>query len=398
MTFFWALLWGAVVAGLLIRAVRQFRAYTVVAPDDVVRQAAAPDLRVVVPARNEAGNIGGCVEGLVSQRYPGRWETVVVDDNSTDQTVAVARRTAGERPGFSIVAAGELPAGWTGKPHACWRGASGFRGEWLAFVDADTVASPELFATAVAYAETHGIDMLSLEPEQEMVGFWERVILPAGMFMMAFFATDLRAINDPDCTDAAANGQFILVRRQVYETVGGHAAVAAAISEDTALARRIKAAGYRTMLAGSRDLIRVRMYTRFAEIWEGLSKNAVNVVGSRRAAVRTALQGLGLGWGALLIPLWGALAAGATLPVLLLTVGSLALFATHISGARYFRLPPWYGLLFPLGYTLVAAIVANSLRSYRVGAVRWKGRTYAPCAEEAGSLPRPAVAAGDTRD
>ena len=93
--------------------------------------------------------MGGGAGGFLSQPYPGRGEGVVVDANSADRTAAIARSVAGEQPGFRIVAAGQLPAGWTGKPHACWRGASGFRGEWLAFVDADTVAPPDLFATAV---------------------------------------------------------------------------------------------------------------------------------------------------------------------------------------------------------------------------------------------------------
>ena len=395
MVLFLSLFWVLVVAGLLIRAVRQFHAYTVVEPSPA-GCATAPELTVIVPARNEAGNIGNCVEGLRAQQYPGRLELVVVDDNSTDRTAAIARQAAGDRDGFRIVSAGDLPAGWTGKSHACWQGACGAGGPWLAFIDADTTAAPELLATAVGYAETHGIDMLSLEPEQELGGFWERVVLPAGMFMMAFFATDLQAINDPGSAEAAANGQFILIRRQVYEAVGGHAAVAGAISEDTALARRVKAAHFQTLLAGSRDLIRVRMYTSLAEIWEGLSKNAVNVVGSRRAAVKTSLEGIALGWGALLLPLVGLLAAGGgSFTFLLFLGGSLALFGTHMAGARYFRLPLWYGLFFPLGYTLISAIVGNSLRAYRVGAVRWKGRTYVPSGEEAEAFQAPAVAGGD---
>ena len=230
----------------------------------------------------------------------------MVDDGSSDRTAALARRTAGSRPDFRLTAAGELPPGWTGKAHACWRGAQGGESEWLCFIDADTLAAPPLLRSAVAYAEEHGIDMLSIEPEQILGTFWERVILPAGMFIIAFFASDLRAINDPHAAEAAANGQFILIRRRVYQAIGGHAAVRGEISEDTALARRVKQAGFHTLLAGSRDLIRVRMYTRLGEIWEGLSKNAVNMVSSRRTALLIALEGLLVGWLSLLLPAWAA--------------------------------------------------------------------------------------------
>jgi chlorobactene glucosyltransferase len=379
---FLGLAWASLVALLLVRAVRQFQAYEVLTPSRL-EKGTEPFLTAIVPARNEAANIGACVSGLLQQGYPsGRMEAIVVDDNSTDATSGIVLQLARKHPWLRVISAGPLPEGWSGKPHACWQAARTTEGEWLCFLDADTVPAPALFSSAVAFAEDKGIDMLSLEPFQVLGSFWERLILPSGLFMIAFFAPSIASINNPEVDTAAANGQFILIRRRVYEAVGGHRAVGGEIAEDGALATLVKKSGYRTCLMGGKDLIRVRMFTSLAEIWEGLSKNALDVVKGSRAAVLTAFGGLLVAWLALLLPLgaWLALPggqeAGSSAGLALAILGSLALFCTHVAGARYFRVSWWYGLLFPIGYTMVAAIVFNSVRSRATGDIRWKGRVY----------------------
>ncbi len=375
--------WAFLVAWLLLRAVRQFNAYRVLTVADGAAAGELSAVTLVVPARNEAANIGACAAGLVAQDYPGRLEIVLVDDDSTDGTGEIAARAFAGRDHYSLRKSAELPPGWTGKSHACWQGARHATGEWLCFLDADTRPAPRLLRTAVSWAEDNGVAMLSLEPEQELGSFWERIILPAGMFMMAFFTTDLRAINDPQSTAAAANGQFILIRRSLYEQIGGHAAVRGEISEDLALARRAKAASHQTLLLGSKGLVSVRMYRGLGEIWEGLSKNVVNQVGSLRQAGATATAGCLFAWTSLALPavfsiVWlrqGMANAGAA--TLLTGLASLSLLFTHIAGARYFGVPAFYGLFFPLGYSMIGAIVFNSIRMYRRGTVRWKGRRYA---------------------
>jgi chlorobactene glucosyltransferase len=380
-----SLLWCGLVAALLVRAGLQFRAYEAIPAVSEPDRSRAPQLSVIVPARNEAANIAACLAGLLNQSYPcERLTVVVVDDNSSDDTAAIVADITRSRPGLKLLQAGALPGGWTGKTHACWQGFRAAQGSWLAFIDADTTASPALLSSAVNFAEAENIDMLSLQPFQELKTFWERLIIPAGLFMIAF-ASDLRAINDPIKPDAAANGQCILIRRQVYESIGGHAAVRSQIAEDTALARRVKLAGYRTYMAGAARLIKVRMYTGLKPLWEGLSKNAVDVVKNIRAAVFFSFGALVLGWASILLPVW-VLVVGAQklmradlLAVLSLgfaLLGSAAMFGTHIAESRYFRIPLRYGLLFPLGLTMVAAITINSIRSRRRGSVVWKSRVY----------------------
>jgi chlorobactene glucosyltransferase len=379
-----ALAWAGAVGWLLARAVRQLLQY-----ESVEQPEPAPPgsdtVDVVIPARNEAATINRCLRGILAQTYPDRQvRVIVVDDRSSDRTVEVARQFCGESRRVRVVDAGDLPEGWTGKSHACCRGAELAEADWLCFLDADTVPGPELLAEAVAAARQRRLDMLSLEPRQELVSFWERLLMPCGMVMMGFFE-NLRRINDPRCRQVAANGQFLLLRRDAYEAVGGHEAVAGEISEDTALARRIQESGRRFALLGGERVLRVRMYTSLGSLWEGVSKNAVVSAGGRARAMAIATALIGLGSCTVLLPLGMAvlwlrgpsdrLALPATL---IASAASAAMVGMHVGAARHFSVPGWYGLLFPLGYLLSAAILVDSVLGWTCGSVSWKGRRYRP--------------------
>jgi chlorobactene glucosyltransferase len=376
------LAWFLVIGWLLFRAVTQYRAYEMLTPAAGSSQA-HPSVDLVVPARNEASRIHGCTTALLGQRYPREsLAIVVVDDYSTDDTASIIEPLARVDSRLQVIRAGPLPPGWTGKSHACWEGARLGSSEWLCFIDADTVAAPDLIGSAVAFARSRDVDMLSLEPRQVLGSFWERLIIPSGLLLMSW-VVDLRRINDPRSTEAAANGQFLLFRRDAYEAVGGHAAVHREIAEDKMLAGLLKGAGYRTRLLGAHDLLQVRMYTSLPDLWEGLSKNAVEVAGSAKRAVLASLGTALVAWLAVLLPsaallhLAGAgLRGAAMLPAVLALLGSGALCAVQVGAARYFRIPLWYGLLFPLGITAVAAITLQSVLDHARGNIHWKGRRY----------------------
>lgn len=380
-----ALLWAGLVTWLIARAAGQYRAYELLRP--TVLSARAPSVDVVVPARNEAEAITGCLAGLAAQDYPGgRLAVIVVDDGSTDATAALARQHAADDPRIAVIEAGTLPPGWTGKTHACWEGAAQGRGEWLCFIDADTTARPELLRSAVACARQRGIDLLSLEPKQELVGAWERLILPAGMCTLGF-AGDLRRTGDPAYAAAPANGQFMLLRRSVYERVGGHRAVRDAVAEDSALAARVKAAGGRVAVMDGARLIGVRMYRSLPQLWEGLAKNVTQTFGGTvRTAVIAAVAPV-LAWtvpalpAAVALDVAGAPSLLAMAALAVAVAASLAMVALHIAAARHFAIPLWYGLLFPLGYTLAAMLAAEGIAARRQGRVAWKGRLYRTAAD-----------------
>src|SRR6266542_3862859 len=194
-----------------------------------------------------------------------------------------------------------------GKPYACWQGAMRARAEWLCFIDADVRAAPELIGAALTAASRQGIDMLSLNPLQELGSFWERLIIPAGLVAIAC-ATDLRPIDDPASPEVSANGQFILIRRAVYRAVGGHAAVRGEVCEDKALAALVKHGGWRYRMLGAEPLARTRMYTGLAALWEGLGKNAIEIIGDGATTAAAATAAMVIGWAAVLVPALTAIA------------------------------------------------------------------------------------------
>lgn len=376
-----AIAWVLLVAALLVRAITQYRHYEVVGPSVARAQDPAPLITVIVPARNEAHNIGRCLDGLVSQDYPrSRLRIVVVDDGSEDGTAGIVQERIRTDERVRLIRGAALPAGWLGKPHACWQGAAGADGEWLCFIDADTTGFAPLIRTAVEIAQARQLDLLSLQPFQELSTFWERLILPTGFFLIAF-TQDLRRTNDPASPEASVNGQFLLIRREAYMRSGGHAAVRSAVGEDSALAGVLKRAGLRIAVLGTQGLLRTRMYTSLRPLWEGTARQAALLLPHRGALLSLAGAALLLAWAPGALVAWGIAAVvtgkSLALPALIVALlGSLALFGTHIGAARYFLIPFWYGFLFPIGYTLGSAIALYGLMELNRDEVRWKGRTY----------------------
>jgi chlorobactene glucosyltransferase len=217
-----------------------------------------PSLSIVIPARNEEHNLGALLDSLCRLEYPGCHEVIVVDDNSTDATAAVAAAH-----GARVITLTGLPEGWKGKPNACHQGATAANGEWLLFTDADTVHAAEGPARAVKLALAEGLDGLSVHPCMRYRGLADRLALTAahaGLFAMGAPAQGM------------LNGQFILVRRAVYEASGGFAAVRDETLEDVALGRRLRDLGYDAPMANGSDIMQVRMYTSQPQMWRGLSR------------------------------------------------------------------------------------------------------------------------------
>lgn len=376
--------WLAAVLWLVIRAVGQRSLFLGLPPFRAFGADEAPYVTVIVPARDESSNIGACLGSLLAQCYPlSRFEVLVIDDDSADDTAAIVAAIAERDSRVKLLRNAVLPPSWIGKSHACWIGARAatVSTEWLCFLDADVRAEPALLASAVRTAVDEGIDLLSLAPRHELRTFAERLILPCGLFLLAF-CQDLRRRQALDSADATATGQFMLIRRAAYEAAGGHAAVPRAISEDVALARLIKRCGYRVVLRSGDRLLSTRMYTGWRTLWPGLAKNLVDMLGGTRSALLTVLVAVPLAWAALIVPAvalagcrWGQDGASC-LPLAVALLGSAAAFGLHLAGTIHFRIPFWYGFLFPLGYTAGALMTLDSMRRRLRGCVTWKGRTY----------------------
>ncbi len=341
-----------------------------------------PLVSIIVPARDEAENIGRCLGSLLHAEWP-EYEIVLVDDRSEDGTREIAEALAEQTGGRVRVVAGEpLPEGWIGKPWACWQGFKAARGDLLLFTDADTRHGPELLSRAVRALRDHGADMLSALPRQVMVGFWERFMLPHVWFIItARYPLMSRVNRSANPLTVMANGQFILVRREAYEAIGGHAAIRDEVVEDVRLAQRMVAAGRSLFVAHAEELIQTRMYASLAGIIEGWSKN---VARGARIGAWPAVRAIAP-WVAVALPVVAWVLPPAMLAASLAGFGGdgLQLWAFAATGADLFfwavadlrqRVPVAYALTFPFGALATALVFARS--ALRGGRILWKGRSY----------------------
>jgi len=378
-----SLLWLAVAIWLILRAFRQRHGLEHVKLNMVDQSGELPLVSVIVPARNEGSNIGPCMHSLLNQRYsPDRLRLVVVDDDSTDDTAEIVASLAAKDRRIKLVSAPPLPPGWNGKVHACTVGAAAAPSDsrWLCFIDADMRAQPLLMPSAIAAAERRSLDLLSLSPRHELRTLPERLLIPCGLYVLAF-SQNLTSIQAPESAKVVATGQFMLLRRAIYDAVGGYATVRSAICEDIELARLLKRQGYSVLLLDGSKLLSTRMYTGWRTLWLGFAKNLSDMLGGPARAVVIAIVAIVLAWASILLPLFDTsgcfngseTACLATAPALL---ASAAAFAFHIAGAWHFGIPFWYGFLFPFGYTIGAMIALDSLRRRLTHRIYWKGRIY----------------------
>lgn len=342
-----------------------------------------------MPARNEETCLANCLQSLVGQHgertrlsshpFPkeekgwgtnAEFEVIVVDDQSTDGTRAIA-----ESFPVKLIDAEPLPLTWSGKCNACWSGAKVAKGNWLLFTDADTTHVRDSIAHGLEEAERTGAALLSYSPKQEVHGFAERALMPV-IFAELAATFRPREVSDPDSPAAAANGQYLLIRRDAYDHIGGHAAVAKAILEDVELARLVKRAGYRLQFRTS-DAVSTRMYRSFGQMWEGWTKNLALLfprplwLAAKRAVEFFLIVGFGAG-------AFLAWTDQDRIGVAINGVGAIVmvtLFLRRIVRAHF----DWVSnCVAVLGLPLFSLLLVNSYISHKNGKLRWKGRVYGP--------------------
>jgi chlorobactene glucosyltransferase len=377
-------LWGGTAAlGAFYLAMMRRAAWSgpaLAAEDAATGTEDGPLVSIVVPARNEADNIATCVTSLLGQEHP-RVEVIVVDDASTDATPAILARLGREHPAgtrLRTMRVAALPPGWAGKPHALHVGASAARGEWLLFTDADTEHAPGALGAALAQANAQRADLFSLLTAQVLPDFWNRVLMPIA-FMGIAAQYPIRQVNDPLRALAIANGQYILIRRAVYDALGGYACprLRRSVVDDRDLAAEVKRAGYKLVLADGRAFVRTRMYRDLAGHWHGWGKNAV--AGSRGGPL--AFAGMSASLLALSVaPLAMLLAGLARRRGAWLAAGAAQTAATVLYRRQVDRAleVPWpYDWTQPLGGAVFSAILARAAwRKLSGKGVEWSGRVY----------------------
>ncbi len=338
--------------------------------------AGAARVSVLIPARDEAGNVGPLLDAVLASRDVDL-DVVVLDDGSTDGTGNLVRAVARRDGRVRLIEGAPLPPGWIGKPHACAQLAGAARHDLLCFVDADVRLAPDAVARLAAFVGSGNLGLASGFPRLPALTWGERLTVPMILVvLLGYLPMGMARARPADPRFAAAGGQVLLARRDAYEAAGGHARLRGTIHDGIGLARNVRGAGFPTDLCDLSDLATTRMYRSWPEVWQGFLKNARGGMATPRG-----------------LPVWTLLLAGGhVLPFLTLLGGALtgsgravalsALAVALLVGLRValavrLRQDALSVLLHPAAVLVTLAIQWTALLGgpRRAPAV-WRGRTY----------------------
>lgn len=347
-----------------------------------------PLVTAIIPAKDEESTLADCLESVRAQSYPNL-EILVVDDRSSDRTAEIAETIAARDPRVRVISIDHLPAGWTGKTHALQIAADQARGDWFWFLDADTRHSPDNLSIVMEYARANDAALASLLPEMRCETFWESVVQPlAGVVLIQSFP--LFWVNDDRKNLAFANGQYILIQREAYESVGGHHAVRDRFVEDIGLAERVKRLGLPIRVAVAQGIGSTRMYASLDQLVRGWSRILYDALGRNPwrllAKVVDPLVFSQSGHVALAIALslllftgpgafaWALLGLSVAHHVLSYTV-LRRLYLLSVPDSRHVG---W----FPLANLVMDWVLFRAIRMCLTGRVTWRGTAYGPAVVE----------------
>jgi len=332
-----------------------------------------PRVAAVVPARNEADVISPVIRSLLNQDYGGPLHIYVVDDQSTDETAAVAGKCGDT---VTVIASPDLPSGWTGKMWALAQGvqrAAEFSPKYLLFTDADIVHSSSSLSGLVGMAEALHLDLVSMMVKLRCESFAERTLMPAFVFFF-FMLYPPNWVNDPRRKTAAAAGGDILVRADALARMGGIARIRGELIDDCALAREIKHNGA-IWLGLTNDARSIRRYETFGTIGRMISRNAFYQLRHSAWLLIATLAGLGITYLAPPLVLiagvhsnhWAALFGG---------LGWLLMSISFLPMVRFYGLSPLWAASLPLVAIFYAGATIHSAAEFWLGSGgEWKGRT-----------------------
>lgn len=321
------------------------------------------DVSVLIPVRDEAGRLPATLPAMVAAYET---EVLILDDNSTDGTAAIAEEIidASGHPRARVLTGEALPQGWTGKTWACEQLAAAATRDTFVFLDCDVTVAPGALAAIVAEKQRVGADVFSVFPRQDTGSLGEHLVVPTiDAVLLSLLPHFLLNLSIPAA--ATAHGACLVFDRESYARVGGFASVRHRIVEDVAMARHTRSLGLRLGLALGADLLHVRMYTSYAEVVRGLSRGLMPMAGGSKPV-------LVLGW--------AAHVAAYTLPLIMvvrdrrwavpLLMGMLERGLVEVKTRRYAL---WQAILSPAIAPAMAPLVLRALR----GRPTWRGRTYA---------------------
>jgi chlorobactene glucosyltransferase len=338
------------------------------------RVEASPRVSLLVPARDEEATIKACAESLLAQDYPD-FEVILLDDGSTDRTAAILASL--DSPRLRVLSGQALPDGWTGKTWACQQLADAATGELLLFTDADTVHRPDTVRQAVNARAATRADLLTAFTRSEAKTLGEQLTVPFVTWsIFSLLPLGLAYALRRSGVFSAANGKFLLFRREAYQQVGGHAAVKTDATEDLALCRLVKQHGLHWRLLDASRYVSARMYHGFGEAVDGFTKNLFALFGYRILAALFV-------WFWLMLITWHPIISittiailgdfGITFIVALVTIIMAA--GIWLLAALKFGMPWHLCLLYPLTMTVSTYIGLRSMVFTIAGRTHWKDRT-----------------------
>ena len=340
--------------------------------DELMSRLPTKTVSVIIPCRNEADDIRGCIDSVLDQDY-SRFEVIVADGNSEDGTWDILK-SYGDR--IKAIREEERPAGWTGKNWGAYLGYRASIGEILLFVDGDMVLSPETVSKSVMSMSHERADLLSLGPRMVMKGFWEKLMLPLfAQFIMLLYMPPL--MNRDRGRRAMANGQYMMMDRKAYEKCGTHRAISGKIVEDVNLAKLFRKNGMKIRFYWASGYLSTRMYRNGGELWEGVVRDIQGEVGRKYHVHLAGILYLVLTF---YLPFWMLYfsAAGANFLLLVIALMSITFILLRM---LIFQIgtesPAYMALLFPVSigvYTLIS--VTAFLRAVGGYTVVWKKRNY----------------------
>ncbi|MFF4007690.1 glycosyltransferase [Streptomyces sp. NPDC001717] len=354
-------------------------------PEPRTAPARWPSVAIVVPARDEAEVLPRSLPSLIAQDYPGEAEVVLVDDGSTDGTAALALELAREQPGLplTVVSPGEPAPGWTGKLWALRHGIAHARTahptepDFLLLTDADIAHEPDSLRELVAAATSADLDLVSQMARLRVVGFWERLVVPAFVY---FFAQlyPFRRTNRPGARTAAAAGGCVLLRTGAAVKAGVPDSIRQAVIDDVSLARAVKRSGGRIWLGLAERVDSVRPYPVLGDLWRMVSRSAYAQLRHRPLLLAGTVAGLVLVYLVPPVALLGGLATGHPAVAWAGGLAWLLMAGTYLPMLRYHRQSPALAPLLPFtAFLYLLMTVDSAVQHYRGRGAAWKGRTYA---------------------
>jgi Glycosyl transferase family 2 len=371
---FWLAPFGAIAAVWVVQSIRAIRGMLTVpylAQTPPIADAEAPTISLIFAARDEAEKLRDALASMLAQDYP-RYEVIAVNDRSQDATSEIMHEFARANSRLKVIDIAELPAGWLGKPHALTQGARQATGEWLVFTDADVHFAPDVLRRAARMAVERKWDHLALFSGFDLAGFWE--ITTITFFCVGFiFGNEPWNAANPRSGRYIGIGAFQMLRRPVYDAIGGYGALAMEVIEDMKVGKLVKRGGFRSGLGIAMESVRLRWYSGAGNIVRGLTKNMFAAIGF---SLPLAVGSIALTLLMSVAPFAGVIFANGWARVFA-CIAALTALAFHAGVAWRAKVSPWYALTHPLGATLFAYIIARSAAvTLARGGIVWRGTFY----------------------